>query len=252
MDVQRGKVHHAAARWSKLHLSGNKMKSKIIVIVVIIAAIALFFTFGGQKYLNFATLKAQIGEVQTYATQNPLLAAGAFLLIYIAVTALSLPGAAILTLAGGAIFGLLQGTILVSFASSIGATLAMLVSRFLLRDWVQGKFGDKLKPINDGVAKEGAFYLFALRLVPAFPFFIVNLVMGLTPIKAWTFYWVSQLGMLAGTLVYVNAGTQLAKLDSLKGILSPQIIGAFVLLGVFPIIAKKLIGLVRKPTAAAE
>ena len=156
-------------------------------------------------------------------------------------TGLSLPGAAILTLAGGAIFGLVWGVVIVSFASSIGATLAFLVSRFLLRDWVQAKFGDRLKPINDGIAKEGAFYLFALRLVPAFPFFVVNLAMGLTPIRTATYYWVSQVGMFAGTVVYVYAGTQLAQLTSLKGILSPGLLGAFVLLGLFPFVAKRVV-----------
>src|SRR6185436_11830167 len=142
----------------------------------------------------------------------------------------------------GAIFGLLWGVVIVSFASSIGATLAFLASRFLLRDWVQGKFGDKLKAINEGVEKEGAFYLFALRLVPAFPFFVINLVMGLTPMRTRTFYWVSQLGMLAGTLVYVNAGTQLARITSVKGILSPGLLLSFVLLGIFPLLAKAVVG----------
>jgi pyruvate/2-oxoglutarate dehydrogenase complex dihydrolipoamide dehydrogenase (E3) component/uncharacterized membrane protein YdjX (TVP38/TMEM64 family) len=161
--------------------------------------------------------------------------------IYVIVTALSFPGAAVMTLVAGAIFGLLWGTVIVSFASTIGATLAFLASRFLLRDGIQKKFGDKLKAINDGVTKEGGFYLFTMRLVPAFPFFVINLVMGLTTIKTRTFFWVSQLGMLAGTLVFVNAGTELAKITSLKGILSPGLIGAFVLLGIFPIIAKKII-----------
>jgi uncharacterized membrane protein YdjX (TVP38/TMEM64 family) len=229
-------------------LWGVSMKGKIAVAVVIAAAITLFFAMGWQRYLSFAALKAQIGGVQAFAAEHPLQAAGGYMLIYILVAALSLPGAAILTLAGGAIFGVLEGTLLVSFASSIGATLAMLVSRFLLRDWVQSKFGDRLQRINDGVKNEGAFYLFALRLVPVFPFFVVNLLMGLTPIKAWTFYWVSQIGMFAATVVYVNAGTQLAKLDSLSGIVSPQILGAFALLGVFPIIAKKVLSALRPKT----
>jgi uncharacterized membrane protein YdjX (TVP38/TMEM64 family) len=165
------------------------------------------------------------------------------MLIYIVVTGLSLPGAAVMTLAGGALFGLWTGTLIVSFASSIGATLACFVSRFVLRDWVQGKFGDKLSVINEGISKEGAFYLFTLRLIPVFPFFMINLVMGLTKMPLRTFYWVSQLGMLAGTIVYVNAGKELGKIDSLKGILSPGLIASFVLLGIFPIAAKKLISL---------
>jgi uncharacterized membrane protein YdjX (TVP38/TMEM64 family) len=176
--------------------------------------------------------------VDIYA-QHTLMAIGVYMLIYIAVTALSLPGAAVMTLAGGALLGLLTGTVVISFASTIGATLAFLVSRFLLKDWVQSRFKDKLKAINQGIEKEGAFYLFTLRLVPVFPFFIINLVMGLTPISIRRFYLVSQLGMLPGTLVYVNAGTQLAQIDSLKGILSPGLLLSFALLGLFPLLAKK-------------
>jgi uncharacterized membrane protein YdjX (TVP38/TMEM64 family) len=162
-------------------------------------------------------------------------------LVYVAVTALSLPGAAVLTLAGGGLFGFLVGLVVVSFASSIGATLACLVSRFLLREWVQNKFGDKLHSINKGIEEEGAFYLFSLRLVPIFPFFVINLVMGLTSMRLVTFYWVSQLGMLAGTMVYVNAGKELAKIESLSGILSPGLIISFVILGLFPLTVKKLL-----------
>ena len=170
---------------------------------------------------------------------------GAFFAAYVAVSALSLPGAAVMTLLAGALFGLWVGTLLVSFASSLGAPLAMLASRYVLRDIVQAKFGARLADIDRGMAREGAFYLFTLRLVPVFPFFIINLLMGLTTIKAATFYWVSQLGMLAGTLVFVNAGTQLAQISSLQGILSPGLIGSFVLLGVFPLIAKKIIDAVQ-------
>jgi pyruvate/2-oxoglutarate dehydrogenase complex dihydrolipoamide dehydrogenase (E3) component/uncharacterized membrane protein YdjX (TVP38/TMEM64 family) len=164
----------------------------------------------------------------------------------VVVTALSLPGAAVMTVAAGALFGLLQGTLLVSFASTIGATLAFLVSRYLLRDAVQQRFGSRLAAINRGIERDGAFYLFTLRLVPAFPFFLINLLMGLTPIKAWTFYWVSQIGMLAGTLVYVNAGTQIAQLESLSGILSPDLLISFALLGLFPLLAKKVTGLIQR------
>jgi uncharacterized membrane protein YdjX (TVP38/TMEM64 family) len=163
------------------------------------------------------------------------------MVIYIAVTALSLPGAVVLTLAGGGLFGLVVGTVVVSFASTIGATLACLVSRFFLREWVQSKFGDKLTTINNGIEKEGAFYLFSLRLVPIFPFFVINLLMGLTRMRLFTFYWVSQIGMFAGTIVFVNAGKELAKIDSLAGIMSPGLIGSFVVLGLFPITVKKLL-----------
>jgi pyruvate/2-oxoglutarate dehydrogenase complex dihydrolipoamide dehydrogenase (E3) component/uncharacterized membrane protein YdjX (TVP38/TMEM64 family) len=164
-----------------------------------------------------------------------------FFAAYVVATALSLPGAAIMTLVAGAIFGVVTGTIVVSFASSIGATLAFLAARLVLRDSIESKFGDKLKAINAGVDREGGLYLFTLRLVPVFPFFVINLVMGLTSMKTWTFYWVSQIGMFLGTIVYVNAGTELGKIDSLKGILSPGLLGAFVLLGIFPIIAKKIV-----------
>ncbi|HDZ84075.1 MAG TPA: TVP38/TMEM64 family protein [Nitrospirae bacterium] len=169
-----------------------------------------------------------------------------YMLVYIIVTALSLPGAAVMTLAGGAIFGFITGFVAVSFASTIGATLACFVSRFILRDWVQGKIGDKLKTVNEGVEKEGAFYLFTLRLIPVFPFWLINLGMGLTKMPLKTFYWVSQVGMLAGTAVFVNAGKELGKIDSLSGILSPGLIMSFVLLGLFPIAAKKSIAFYKK------
>src|SRR5258706_15267401 len=178
-------------------------KGKVIVLIVIVALIAAFFAFALKQYSSIEYFQARRAVIEAYFSEHPLQTGIAFFLVYVAVTGLSLPGAAILTLVAGAIFGLVWGTIIASFASSIGATLAFLASRYLLRDWVQAKFGDKLKPINDGIAREGAFYLFPLRLLPAFPFFVINLVMGLTPTKARTFYWVSQLGMLAGTIVYV-------------------------------------------------
>jgi dihydrolipoamide dehydrogenase len=209
-------------------------KGKLLLLVVIVALVAAFFLLDLKTYFSIEYFQSQRAAIEAYLQQHPLGTAAAFFGIYVAVTGLSLPGAAIMTLVAGALFGLLWGTVIVSFASSIGATLAFLASRFLLRDWVQAKFGDKLKPINDGVAREGAFYLFALRLVPAFPFFVINLVMGLTPIKTRTFYWVSQVGMLAGTIVYVYAGTQLGQFR-----LSAGLVAAFVLLGLFPLVAKK-------------
>jgi pyruvate/2-oxoglutarate dehydrogenase complex dihydrolipoamide dehydrogenase (E3) component/uncharacterized membrane protein YdjX (TVP38/TMEM64 family) len=216
-------------------------KGRIVVLVVIAALVAAFFVFDLKQYFSLDYFKAQQAAIDAYFQAHPLQTAAIYFLIYVAVTGLSLPGAAIMTIVGGAIFGLLWGTLLVSFASAIGATLAFLASRFLFRDAIQRKFGDKLAAINRGVEKEGAFYLFALRLVPAFPFFVINLVMGLTPIRTRTFYWVSQLGMLAGTLVYVNAGTQIARIDSLSGLVSPGLIGSFVLLGLFPLLAKKIV-----------
>ena len=207
---------------------------RLVLFALIAAAVAAFFAFDLHRYFTLDFFKAQQAAIDTYYRAHPIQTAAIYFAIYVVVTGLSLPGAAVMTLAGGAIFGLLWGTVLVSFASTIGATLAFLASRFLLRDWVQSKFGDKLKTFNDGVAKEGAFYLFALRLVPAFPFVAINLLMGLTPIRTWTYLWVSQLGMLAGTIVYVYAGTTLGEFR-----ISIELLAAFTLLGVFPLIAKK-------------
>ena len=205
---------------------------KIAVVAVIALAIASWFYLDLGSYLQFETLQQRLGELQAWYADNPALAGLLYFLIYIAVTALSVPGAAIMTLAGGALFGFWYALVLVSFASSIGATLAFLVSRLLLRDWVQGRFGRQLRAVNEGFAKDGAFYLFSLRLVPIFPFFIINLLMGLLPIPTRRYYWVSQLGMLPATAVYVNAGTQLGQLESTAGIISPALLLSFVLLGV--------------------
>ena len=194
---------------------------KKILLLVIGLLVAAFFAFDLQQLLTLEGLKNGLSQFEQWRDSEPLLVGGGFFALYVAVTALSLPGAAVMTLAAGALFGLWWGLLIVSFASSLGALLAFLVSRYLLRDTVQARFGSRLQAINDGVARDGAFYLFTLRLVPVFPFFLINLLMGLTPIRAVTYYWVSQLGMLAGTLVFVNAGTQLAQLESLSGILSP-------------------------------
>ena len=218
---------------------------KTALVVVLGSLIAAFFLLDLHHVLTLDGIKASLGEFQDWRAASPLLAAGAFFSVYVFVTALSLPGAAIMTLVGGALFGLFWGTVVISFASSIGALLAFLASRYLLQDTVQSRFGDRLKALNAGMEKDGAFYLFTLRLVPIFPFFIINLLMGLTPIRARTFYWVSQVGMLAGTLVYVNAGTQLAQLQSLSGILSPGLIFSFVLLGIFPLVARKVTAIIQ-------
>ena len=218
---------------------------KIIVVLLIAALVASFFVFDLNQYFSLEWLKSQQENLNAQVAANPYLAAAIFFGVYVVVTALSLPGAALMTLVGGALFGLGWGLLLVSFASVMGATVAMIISRFLLQSWVQKRFGKRLKAINQGVDSEGAFYLFALRLVPVFPFFLINLAMGLTRLKVTTFWWVSQIGMLPGTLVYVNAGRELGQLDSLGGILSPGLIGAFVLLGVFPLIARKILDVVK-------
>ena len=225
-------------------MSKNVVKKIIIVSTVLLAVLAFRLLNLGQ-YLNLGYIKESQAVFAAFYSEHRALTIVSYMLIYITATALSLPGAAILTLAGGAMFGLVSGSIIISFSSSIGATLACAVSRYLLRDWVQEKFGDKLQKINKGMEKEGGFYLFTLRLVPVFPFFIINLVMGLTSIRLKTFYWVSQLGMLPATIVYVNAGKELGKIDSLSGILSPGLLVSFVLLGIFPIAAKKIIGKMR-------
>ena len=217
----------------------SNSRFQLLAAIVLIAF--TYFYFDLQHFLTLESLKAQQQTISNYRDSHPMLASSIYILIYVAITGLSLPGATILTLAGGAIFGLVWGTLIVSFASTIGATLAFLAARFLFRNVVHEKFGDRLTAINAGIAKDGAFYLFTLRLIPLFPFFVVNLVMGLTELKTITFFWVSQLGMLAGTLVYVNAGTQLTKIESLSGILSPALVGSFALLGIFPLIAKKLV-----------
>jgi uncharacterized membrane protein YdjX (TVP38/TMEM64 family) len=219
---------------------------RLVILAIILALAVALYQLGLKDYLTLDAVKAQQGNfAQSYA-DNPLLVIGIFSLVYVISTALSLPGAALLTLLGGALFGLVTGLVVVSFASSIGATLAFLGSRFLLRDWVQAKFGDKLKAINDGVAKDGAFYLFSLRLIPVVPFFVINLAMGLTPIRTRTYYWVSQLGMLLGTLVYVNAGTQLARIESLGDIASPGLLASFAALGLFPWIARGIMNLIKR------
>ena len=223
----------------------KKSASKLILIGLIVVLAAAFFIFDLDRFLTLANLKAQQHAFGDYYARHAGFTILVYFVIYVTVAALSLPGAAVMTLAGGALFGLGVGTLVISFASSVGATLAFLVSRFVLRDSVQNKFGDKLAAVNQGISRDGAFYLFTLRLVPIFPFFMINLVMGLTPIRTTVFYAVSQLGMLPGTLVYVNAGTQLAQIESLKGILSPGLIFSFALLGIFPLIAKKVVAAIK-------
>ena len=213
---------------------------KIAVVIAILIAIILFWSFDLGQYLTLEGIKSVQAELESRRAAAPVASALGFFVLYVMVTALSLPGAAVLTLAAGGIFGLVTGTIIASFASTIGATLAFVASRFLLRDMVQQRFGDRLRTINQGIEREGGFYLFTLRLVPYFPFFLINLLMGLSPIRIWTFYWVSQVGMLTGTIVYVNAGTRLAEIESTASIFSPGLLLSFAILGLFPLLARKV------------
>jgi pyruvate/2-oxoglutarate dehydrogenase complex dihydrolipoamide dehydrogenase (E3) component/uncharacterized membrane protein YdjX (TVP38/TMEM64 family) len=220
-------------------------KKKILLIVALVALVVAFFAFDLGRFLSLEYVKSRQAEFSLLYEQRPLLVVGSYAVIYVIVFALALPVGAVMTLVGGALFGLVVGTVVVSFASTIGAVLAFLASRYVLRDSVQAKFGSRLAEVDAGIAKDGPFYLIALRLIPAFPPAAINLLFGLTKMRTWTFYWASQLGMLAGTIVYVLAGTQLAKIDSLKGILSPGLIGAFLLLGFLPLIAKKAVDAVK-------
>ncbi len=224
----------------------NNKFVRVAVLAMLVALVVAFFALDLGQYFSFAYLKSQREAFQAFYEQNAAMTVLVFFSIYVAVTALSIPGAAVMTLMGGFLFGFWGGSIVVSFASTFGATLAFLAARFLMREYVQGKFGDRLRGINERLESEGAFYLFTLRLIPAVPFFVINLVMGLTPMRTGTFFAVSQVGMLPGTMVYVNAGTQLAQLESPAGILSPALIGSFVLLGLFPLIVKKVVGAIAK------
>ncbi len=220
--------------------------SRILIVAIIGLAIAAYYLFGLDQYLTLNYAQSRLSELEQFRDENFALTATIYFLAYVSITALSIPGALVITLLGGAIFGLYWGTLIVSFASSIGATIAFLVSRTLLRDWVQAKFGSYLAPINRGMERDGSFYLFSIRMVPLFPFFVVNLLMGLTPIRTVTYYLVSQVGMLFGTAVYVNAGSELGQITSLSGLVSGSVIFSFVLLGVFPLVARFLVGIIQR------
>jgi uncharacterized membrane protein YdjX (TVP38/TMEM64 family) len=219
---------------------------KAVLALVLIGAIAAYFVFDLGQYLSLENFKASQADIVAAKDANPALYIAGFFLLYVAVTGLSIPGAAIMSLVAGALFGVVAGTLIVSFASTMGATLAFLSARYLLRDWVQGKFGERLRAVDDGLEKDGAFYLFTLRLIPVFPFFVINLLMGLTRIKSGTFFWVSQIGMLPATIVFVNAGTQISRIDSTAGLLSPTLIASFVALAFFPWAAKAIVAVVKR------
>lgn len=222
------------------------MIKKAILVLVLLGAIAAYFVFDLGQILSLESFKASQADIVAAKDAKPVLYIAGFFILYVAVTGLSIPGAAIMTLVAGALFGVVVGTIIVSFASTMGATLAFLTARFVLREWVQGKFGERLRAIDDGLEKDGAFYLFTLRLIPVFPFFVINLLMGLTRIKTRTFFWVSQLGMLPATIVFVNAGTQISRIESTSGLLSPALIASFVALALFPWAAKAIVALVTR------
>lgn len=219
---------------------------KAVLALVLIGAIAAYFAFDLGQYLSLENFKASQADIVAAKDANPVLYIAGFFLLYVAVTGLSIPGAAIMSLVAGALFGVVLGTLIVSFASTMGATLAFLSSRYLLRDWVQGKFGERLRAVDDGLEKDGAFYLFTLRLIPVFPFFVINLLMGLTRIKTGTFFGVSQIGMLPATIVFVNAGTQISRIESTAGLLSPTLIASFVALALFPWAAKAIVAVVKR------
>jgi len=219
---------------------------KIGLIVLLLLAAGAFVYFDIGRFLTLEYIKGSQERFQLLYSEHRFAVIAIYMLVYIAVTALSLPGAAVMTLAGGGFFGLVTGTIVVSFASTIGASCACLAARFVLRDWVQGKFGDRLTAVNQGIEREGAFYLFSLRLIPVFPFFVINLLMGLTTMPITTYFWVSQLGMLPATIVYVNAGKELGKINSLSGIASPGLIASFVILGLFPIAVKQVMAFYKR------
>ena len=213
---------------------------------VLLTLIAAYLYFDLGRLLSLDYVKSQQAAIEAWRATQPISAALLYFAAYVAIAALSLPASVLMSLLGGAAFGLFWGVLLASFASSLGATLAFLASRFMLRDWVQQRYGQQLRPINAGIARDGGAYLFTLRLIPVFPFFIINLLMGLTPLPTWTFYWVSQTGMLASALVYVNAGTQLAQIETLSGIVSPTLLISFALLGVLPLIARKIVKKIAK------
>jgi uncharacterized membrane protein YdjX (TVP38/TMEM64 family) len=218
---------------------------RLVLLVVMAVLVAAYFLFDLGAYADLDYLKQIRADALNYVATHPVRSSLVYFGVYVLVTGLSLPGAAIMTLAGGAVFGLLWGVVLVSFASTIGASVAMLIARTLLRDWVQDRFADQLHAVNAGLARDGGFYLFGLRMVPLFPFFVINLVMGLSRLSLWQFYWVSQVGMLAGTVVFVFAGTQLAGVNEIGDVLSPGLIMALTLLGLFPLLARKTLDWMR-------
>ncbi|MGE4291601.1 MAG: TVP38/TMEM64 family protein [Desulfovibrio sp.] len=230
----------------------RSVAGRLVLVCLLALLLGLFFYFDLGRYLTLREIKHSQAALESWCAAHPLLAGGGYVALYVAVTGLSLPGAVPVSLAGGAIFGLWLGTALVSIGSTLGATLACAASRYLLRDWVQGRFGRRLERINQGVEQEGGWYLFTLRLVPVFPFFLINLALGLTRMRLWTYLWVSWLGMLPGTLVFVNAGRELGRLESASGILSTRLLLSFALLGLFPLLLRRIIQWYRRRSGHGE
>ncbi len=237
----------------------NKQKWVRVALFAVLVIGILTAVYFGQNYISFEKIQESRDQISSSYENNRILFITGYFLLYILSVVFAMPGAAILTMLAGAVFGLVMGVVIVSFASSIGALLSFLAARYLFRGWVEAKFGEKLQTIHQGLEREGAFYLFTMRLIPIFPYFIINPVFGLTRIRAWTFYWVSQVGMFAGTVVFVNAGTQLAQIDSARDVVSFRLLGSFALIGIFPLVVKKLIhqlrhakGPEKNPTESSE
>lgn len=225
-------------------------RPRLLVAAVLVVAVAAFFAAGGQRYFSFDNLKAQQAALEAWREAYPWQAALGFFALYVAFTSASLPAASLLSILAGAMFGAGRGALIVSFASALGSSVAFLAARFVLRDWVRQRYGAQLAGVERGVAKEGGYYLFTLRMIPGVPYFLINLAMGLTPMRTWNFYWVSQLAMLPATLLYVNAGTQFAGLESLPDVLSWELIGALAALGVLPLAAKRALEFLRTRRAS--
>lgn len=221
-------------------------RARLLVLAVFLLAIVAFFAAGGPQYFSFENLKTQQARFEAWRDLYPWQTGAAYFALFVAYTALCLPGAALLTIGAGAIFGFPWGTAIASFGAVLGSLLAFLAARFVFRDWIQRRYGARLEGVTRGVAREGGFYLFTLRLIPALPYFLINIAMGITPIGAWTFYWVSQLAMLPSTMLYANAGTQLARLQSPQDVLSWQLLAALAALGLFPLLAKRAVEIVRR------
>ena len=224
-------------------------KKKVLILLALVLALIAFFSFDLPRFFSLASIKESQQTFDSLYRAKPVLVTLVFFSIYVVITALCMPGAAILMLVAGASFGLAWGTMVVSLASTLGATLTMLLGRYVFQSSIEKRFSAKLADVNRGIESEGAFYLFTLRMLPLIPFFALNLLMGLTKMKTWTFFWVSQLGMLAGTVAYVNAGTEIAKIDSLAAILSPGLLASFVLLGLLPLVFKKILDALKRQKA---